>query len=171
MLTRRRYEKLREHITSAPAGTDPQTIPYLRAVINEGLRVAMANPTRFPRIVPSSGFSTPSAPAFHLPAGTIVGVTPYILYLNEGTYESPKEFDPERWEKSTPEMTRDHIPFGLGPRQCIARNLATVELFIAVDKLVRSDVLRGAKAVGDKIQIIEWFNSKVVGEKIEIVWS
>ena len=78
---------------------------------------------------------------------------------------------PERWENGTPEMNRDHIPIGLGARQCIARNLATMELSIALDKLVRRDVLKGARAVGEKIEILEWFNSKVKGEKIEIAWN
>ena len=68
-------------------------------------------------------------------------------------------------------MQRDYIPFGLGTRQCIARNLATVELFLAVRSIARHDVLKGAKALGEKIEILEWFNSKVKGESIQIVWE
>ncbi|KAF2103928.1 cytochrome P450 [Rhizodiscina lignyota] len=165
------YAKLREELLSTPPSTDPMTLPYLRAVINEGLRLSMANPTRFPRIVPLGGFATPTPKSYHLPPGTIVGVTPFTLYLNDEVYPSPEVFKPERWEYATPKMNRDHIPFGLGARQCIARNLATVELFIALDKLVRKDVLRGARAIGDKIEILEWFNSKVKDEKIEIAWN
>lgn len=67
-------------------------------------------------------------------------------------------------------MQRDWIPFGLGARQCIARNLATVELFLAVRAIARHNVLEGAEAVGDTIEMLEWFNSKIKGEKIELVW-
>ena len=63
------------------------------------------------------------------------------------------------------------IPFGLGPRQCIARNLATMELFVAVQKLVEADVLRGAKVVENEIKIKEWFNSSVEGHRIDLVWD
>lgn len=124
-----------------------------------------------PRVVPPGGFNTPTPNSYHLPPGTNVGVTPFALYMNEDVYRSADEFMPERWENATPEMSRDHIPFGLGARQCIARNLATMELFIALDKLVREDILKGARAVGEKIEIVEWFNSKVKGEKIEIAWD
>lgn len=95
---------------------------------------------------------------------------------------------------------RDFFPFGLGARVCIARALATQELIFAVKGVVRSGVLmdcdgeedgvegknggegegvgggrkgRGgrAKAVGEGIRIKEWFNAKVVGGKIEVVWQ
>jgi len=49
-------------------------------------------------------------------------------------------------------------------------DLATAELFFAVEGIVRADVLKGAKAVGEKIEILEWFNSRVVGERVEIEW-
>ena len=68
-------------------------------------------------------------------------------------------------------MHRDLIPFSLGSRQCIARNLATAELTLALRGIAESGVLDGAKAVGSSIEILEWFNSKVKGEKIEITWE
>lgn len=162
---------MREEVNNTGPGVDPQVLPYVRAVVNEGLRLSMANPTRFPRVVPPGGFNTPTATSVHLPAGSVVGVTPYILYYNSDVYADSKEFDPERWASASQEMSRDHIPFGLGTRQCIARNLATAELFYATEKLARSGVLEGARPVAERIEIIEWFNSKVKGEKIELVWS
>jgi cytochrome P450 len=81
-------------------------------------------------------------------------------------------FKPERWtEDPTPEMQRDYFPFGLGARQCIARNLATVELFLATRAIARENVLAGAQAVGEKIEMLEWFNSRIKGERIELVWN
>ena len=71
----------------------------------------------------------------------------------------------------TVEMQRDAIPFGLGQRQCIARNLAQFELLLATRAIAREGLLEGAKAVGEKIEIKEWFNSVIVGEKVEIVWG
>ena len=68
-------------------------------------------------------------------------------------------------------MLRDHIPFGFGSRACIARNLATLELHLAVREIVRRGVLEGAKCVKNEIEILDWFNSRVVGEKIELEWT
>lgn len=129
--------------------------------------MSMANPTRMPRVVPKGGCTLPSG--HYLPAGTCVGTAPYSLHFQEDVYESPMAFRPERWLSATSEMQRDHIPFGMGSRQCIARNLATVELHIAVQALARRNLLKDVKPVQQRIDIVEWFNSKVVGEKIELV--
>ncbi|KAL1638506.1 hypothetical protein SLS58_008834 [Diplodia intermedia] len=160
------YELLREEIL-ANSDADPQTMPYLSAVIKETLRISMANPTRLPRVVPSQGWNFEST---FIPPGTIVGLSPFTLHFNPDVFPCPDEFLPERWREPTPEMLRDHIPFGLGSRACIARNLATVELYLALREVVRSGVLEGATCVQDKIEILDWFNSRVVGEKIELEW-
>lgn len=68
-------------------------------------------------------------------------------------------------------MSRDWIPFGLGPRQCIARNLATRELVLATKALAVSGVLEGARVVGEKVEVVEWFNARVKGGKVEVFWE
>lgn len=93
-------------------------------------------------------------------------------------FKDPLVFNPERWlenestDKSAMElMNRDFIPFGLGSRQCIARNLAMMELTLAGKAIVEDGVLEGAQAVGDKVEIMEWFNSRVKGEEILLRWE
>ena len=161
------YSKLRKEVIEQP-DADPQTLTYLAGVIKEGLRLSMANPTRLPRIVPSIGLHITGLPP--IPAGTSVGVSAFSVHFNEKVFAEPHTFRPERWANPTEEMLRDFFAWGAGPRQCIARNLATAELFWAVQAIVQDDVLSGAKAVQDEIKILEWFNSKVIGEKIELVW-
>jgi Cytochrome P450 len=130
----------------------------------------MANPTRMPRIVGSSGLQLPNLP--FIPPGTSVSPCVWCLHVNPSVFPNPHAFEPERWEKASEEMVRDSIPFGLGPRQCIARNLATAELYWAVEALVRRDLLKGAGTVREGIEILEWFNSRVKPEgKIEMVWK
>lgn len=137
----------------------------------------MANPTRLPRVVPPSGWTfTPSNityPTYHFPSGVLVSCQIHTLHFNPAVFASPRKFKPERWteENATPEMQRDFIPFGLGARQCIARNLAMAELTLAGRAMVEEGVLEGAKPVGEEVEIVEWFNSHVVGEKIELVWE
>jgi cytochrome P450 len=151
---------------------DAQRHPYLDGVIREGLRTLRANATHFPRQVPPSGYiyTSPSGQTFHLPAGTIVGIAPSTLHFNPAVFPGPHEFKPERWLDPTPAMLRDWIPFSLGSRQCIARNLAMMELSMAVRAVVRSDVLRGAETVMEKIEVVEWFNARIVGGKVQIRW-
>ncbi|KEF54564.1 uncharacterized protein A1O9_09006 [Exophiala aquamarina CBS 119918] len=162
------YSALRQEILTAnPSFDNLQSLPYLRGVVKEGLRLSMANPSRLPRVVPQQGWAFKE---IYFPPGTVISCTPYSLHLNPTVFPDPFAFKPERWLEPTDEMVRDAIPFGLGTRQCIARNLASVEVFCAVEKVVRADVLRGAKTSTDKIEILEWFNSKVVGERIDLVW-
>ncbi|KAL9096203.1 MAG: hypothetical protein Q9165_001726 [Trypethelium subeluteriae] len=164
------YERLRKEILDAKDANpdaDPQTLPYLRAVVKEGLRVSMANPTRLPRIVPSSGWTFKHV---FLPPGTIVSCQIYSLHFNPSIFSQPFEFRPERWLDPSAEMLRDHIPFGIGTRQCIARNLASAELFMSMQRIVEEDCLRGASVTRSSIERLDWFNSKVSGEKIELLW-
>ena len=165
--------KLQQELTDAET-TDPSTLPYLNATIKETLRLSMANPTRFPRIVPPSSwtYTSPStSKSYHLPSGTQVGLQPWTLHFNPSVFPDPHTFNPDRWLNPTKEMQRDWIPFNIGARQCIARNLAMMELILTARKVVREGVLRGAKVVRERVEVVEWFNAKIVGEKVELVWE
>ncbi|KAF2626375.1 cytochrome P450 [Macroventuria anomochaeta] len=168
-----RYERLKQEVGSngargAQAG-DIQALPYLTAVVKESLRLSMANPTRLPHVVPAGGWLFKGT---FFPANSIVGCAAYELHFNPDVFPEPREFMPERWLDATEDMSRYWFAFGAGSRACIARNLATLELHLATEKLASSKVLDGGRAVkqGD-VEIYEWFNSKVKGEKIEIIWT
>lgn len=149
---------------------DIQSLPYLSAVVREALRTSMANPTRLPRVVPPGGWAFKST---HVPAGSIVGCSAYELHYNSAAFPNPFEFRPERWLDAnvTADANKHFFAFGAGSRACIARNLATTELYMATERLVESDILRGAVSCQDKVEIYEWFNSCVKGHKIELVWK
>ncbi|KAH8779164.1 cytochrome P450 4A10 [Hyaloscypha sp. PMI_1271] len=172
-----KYETLRtELLTNAQAGEsrqDAQSLPYLSAVVKEALRISMANPTRLPHIVPPAGLTLSN---ITIPAGAIVGISAYSLHFNPTVFPSPYSFIPERWlpDQITEEMGRSFFAFGAGSRACIARNLAMTELYWATERIVEGDVLSGARVPGgkeEKVEIYEWFNSSVKGEKIELVWE
>lgn len=167
-----KYEKLKrevnDNIALADEAEDVQALPYLNAVVKEGLRLSMANPTRLPHVVPMGGWMFKDT---LFPANTIVGCSAYELHFNNTVFPEARAFVPERWLDGTEEMSKFWFAFGAGSRACIARNLATLELQLATERLASSGVLDGGRAVqnGD-VEIYEWFNSKVKGEKIEIVW-
>ncbi|KAJ4361588.1 hypothetical protein N0V95_001749 [Ascochyta clinopodiicola] len=168
-----KYERLKREVHNnaalgAGAG-DIQALPYLAAVVKESLRISMANPTRLPHVVPAGGWMFKDT---FFPAGSIVGCSGYELHFNPAIFSEPRKFSPERWLDATENMSKYWFAFGAGSRACIARNLATLELNLATEKLASSKVLDGGRAVqeGD-VEIYEWFNSKVKGEKIEVVWN
>ncbi|KAB8337034.1 hypothetical protein FH972_021338 [Carpinus fangiana] len=165
------YGKLREELERGRSA-DIDNLPYLRATVREGLRHSLANPTRLPRSVPLSGWSFGG---YDFPPGTNVGCAAYSMHFDPTVFSEPRAFKPDRWLEGsvTANMLRDNMPFGVGPRQCIARNLATAELHIAVRRIVEADLLAGATTCGfqsdgnDAIKLAEWFNSKVVGHSID----
>lgn len=155
--------------------TDPQAMPYLRAVVKEGLRLGMANPTRLTRMVPATGLRVG---AVHLPPGTVVGCAAYVLHHNPDTFPDPFAFRPERWLEDgqdnglrRPDMEKSLIPFGAGLRACIGKNLAQQQLHETVMTVVDSEVLQGARTSQKRIEIIEWFNAEIKGHELEIEWS
>jgi len=172
-------EQMRAEIAQHPAGVDPQTLPYLRAVVREGLRLGMANPARLTRIVPpgSAGLTVSGC---YLPPGTKVGAAAYVFHHNPTVYPEPFTFQPERWlsgPKETPGdaqarriRERNAFPFGLGSRACLGRNLASHQLHVVVKEVLESGVLEGAHTSTDRIDIIEWFNAEIKGHELEIAW-
>lgn len=175
------HDRLREEISvlGKDPATDPQTLPYLRAVIREGLRLGMANPARFSRTVPPGGFEIGE---IYLPAGTDVGLAPYVLHHNPELFLEPFAFRPERWldegkgtltrsERQRREMERDLVPFSAGLRACIARNFAIHVLFVATRAIVESGLLGGARTCTKTIELEEYFNTAIKGHKLLIEWS
>lgn len=62
----------------------------------------------------------------HLPAGTIVTLSPYLLHRRPDLYPDPDRFLPDRWHDIKPDHTT-YVPFGAGARKCIGDQLALTE--------------------------------------------
>jgi cytochrome P450 len=156
---------------------ESQDLRFLRAVVKEGLRLGMANPTRLTRIVPhaSPGLRVGNV---LLPPGTIVGCAAYNLHHDADIFPHPFSFRPERWlDDETdsglrrPGMDKAMIPFGAGTRACIGKNLAQQQLHDTVMAVIDSEVLDGARTCEDRIEMIEWFNGDIKGHEINIMFD
>ena len=150
--------------------------PFLRAVVKEGLRLGMANPTRLTRVVPGSSPGLRVGDIL-IPPGSIVGCAAYSLHHDPDVFPEPFAFRPERWlDDGTDDglrrsgMERSMIPFGAGLRACIGKNLAMQQLHETVMAVVESEVLEGARTCQEKIEVIEWFNGDIKGHRINIEW-
>ncbi|OHW97441.1 benzoate 4-monooxygenase cytochrome p450 [Colletotrichum incanum] len=111
-----------------------QQLPYLQAVINEGLRL-------FP---PASNGASRVSPGFslhgkYIPEGTEINVSPWSITHNPKYFSDPWEFKPERWLDPDSKDNKDASrPFLLGPRDCLGRNFALMELNLVLAKLLWS---------------------------------
>ena len=92
------------------------------------------------------------------PAGTVVGVPIYALHHNAEYHPDPFRFDPTRWmgddEKASGQgldalhkAQSAFCPFSVGPRGCIGKGVAYLELTVA---LARTLWLYDLRLVGEK---------------------
>jgi len=96
-------------------------LPYLEAVIKEGLRCFPPIPMSQPRCVPPPGRNIDG---HYIPAGTIVSCQAWSVHrLNSYVFHNGNQFLPERWldTRSIVDMNRLFFTFGAGGRSCTGR--------------------------------------------------
>jgi cytochrome P450 len=108
--------------------TDLEALAVTDGLVRETLRLYPA-PFRIPRVaaedVELGGCS--------IEAGTDVLVYTVVPHRDDRFWTAPMEFRPGRWEDIDPEATGcEYIPFGAGPRACIGRRLALLEMRLAL---------------------------------------
>lgn len=147
------YRELAREIRTAAAGgrlsspiTDEEAraLPYLQAVIKEGLRVFPPVTGLMPTVVPPGGDVIRGVP---VPEGTEIGWSSFGVQHNKGVYGVDAEtFRPERWlEVKDEEQLRNmastwELVFKYGKWQCLGRSVALLELNkIFVELLRRYD--------------------------------
>lgn len=151
-------------------------LPYLRAVINETLRIHSTSSIGLPRIVPPSGATILDT---YFPPGTVLSVPAYTIHHSPAIWNpandpafSPDVFNPDRWapERITKLQRESFIPFSQGPRACVGRNVAEMELFLifaTVCALFDVVGLEGGDGKGE-LETREGFLRKPVGNVVGI---
>jgi cytochrome P450 len=113
-------QRLREELLANP-GASPDKLPFLDAVVMEGLRCFPPIPMSLPRYVPSGGRHIDG---FFVPGGTIVSCQAYSVHrIDEAVFPDPDVFKPDRWldEKGDAERRRLFFAFANGGRGCIGK--------------------------------------------------
>ena len=135
-------QKLKAELQSAiPVASRPaplvelRKLPYLTAVINEGLRMSYGVSHRLSRIKPDGDLT------FHqwiIPAGTPVGMTAVFMHENPTIFNDPHEFRPGRWlGQEGVRLEKYFVPFSRGTRACIGMNLAHAEIYMTLATVFR----------------------------------
>ncbi|BCS26853.1 uncharacterized protein APUU_51564S [Aspergillus puulaauensis] len=117
---------------------DLQQLPYLHAVIEEGLRICPPNPGVLPRVVVDRNPGCLAIGDQIFPPGTEIGVCNLALQRNPAYFDDPESFLPERWlESSLLKCDKNAFaPFSYGPRSCLGRNMAYMEMSLTLALLV-----------------------------------
>lgn len=125
---------------------------YAKAVLKESLRlrpVSVGIGRTLDKDAVFSGYTVPKGVSYEMPLAyfihnclqTVVVSQNQISCRLEQYFEEPNEFKPERWLKNHPSYKQSHpfllLPFGHGPRSCIARRLAEQNMLILILKVTK----------------------------------
>jgi cytochrome P450 len=115
---------------SMPEHVGDGDLPLLAAVIRESLRLLPPNAlmvrltTRPARLL-----------GYELPAQCEVVVSPYVAHRDPQVFPDPDAFDPGRWRDLQP-PPYSFIPFGMGARYCLGRQLASRTLLSLLARIL-----------------------------------
>lgn len=74
---------------------------------------------------------------YFVPAGTEIYIAPYYIQRHPGLWQAPDRFQPERFAKAGDRPALAHLPFSVGPRNCIGEHLARIEMQIHLMMIAR----------------------------------
>ena len=112
-----------------------EQLPYLSAVINEGLRVSYGSIHRLQRVHPDTALTFRD---WTIPPGTPVGMDSLHMHNDPAVFPEPRNFDPTRFLGPEKEMRQKRLfNFGRGTRQCVGMNLALAEIYMTLATVFR----------------------------------
>lgn len=143
-----------EDIRSGPTLSNCQ---YLQACCLESMRMAPSGPSEFLREVLPGGHKVDG---IWYPANTLIGVPNYSVNHHQDTYQDPFVFRPERWIvnleqgislESVAALKDAFKPFSIGPAQCPGKNIAQLEMWIVLARLIYTcDFRRSSGDLGNR---------------------
>jgi steroid delta-isomerase-like uncharacterized protein len=124
---------LRRELDDCLGGRRPELgdlpkLRYTRAIINETLRL---DPPIW--LVTRTTLQDDEIAGYDIPAGALVAISPYLIHRHPNLWDDPDRFHPERFlaDEAATQGYR-YLPFGHGPRHCVGKTLATLEMTLAL---------------------------------------
>ncbi|KAF9873689.1 hypothetical protein CkaCkLH20_08799 [Colletotrichum karsti] len=112
---------------------------YLRACITEAARLSPPAAGAMWREVQAGGLNVGD---LHIPAGYDIGTGIYSINHNSEYYPEPFRFWPERWipavagEEAVAKAKAAYGTFSVGPRNCVGKGLAMIEISLAMAAVI-----------------------------------
>lgn len=119
--------------TREPDFNTIEDLSYLHIVIQESLRLYPVIWT-FTR----KAINDDKLLQYEIPAGSIINILPYLIHRHPKYWSQPSIFYPERFlqaNKMRPKCS--YIPFGVGPRVCIGRQFALMNIKLILSRLLQ----------------------------------
>ncbi|RDI60715.1 cytochrome P450 [Microvirga subterranea] len=112
-----------------------ERLVYTRAVIDEAIRLYPPAP-----YMSRAAIADDQIGDLHIPAGSMVAISPYVLHRHRKLWEEPDAFRPERFlPENRGRIDRfAYLPFGAGPRVCIGASFSLQEAVIVLAAIVQS---------------------------------
>ncbi|KAL2158774.1 hypothetical protein VTH06DRAFT_3965 [Thermothelomyces fergusii] len=116
-------------------------LKYMLAVLDEAMRMFPPVPSQLPRKCHAAG---DVICGYYVPGGTTLDIWPWAMNYSSRNFTAPDKFLPERWlDEAGPDglvfdKSRQGAlqPFSVGPRNCIGKNLAYVEMRLILARLI-----------------------------------
>jgi cytochrome P450 len=131
VVSKLRTEMAENSISSPIQDAEARQLPYLQAIIKEGLRI-------FPPVVGLMSKEVPPGGDIindqFVPGGTKIGFGAYGIFRDKTAWGHDADtFRPERWLEASPEKLKEmestlELVFSYGKYQCLGKNLAMMEL-------------------------------------------
>ena len=124
------------------SGTKLSACRYLRACLDETMRMSPPVPGDLSREVLPGGLDVDG---IFVPEGTQIATSTYSIHHNESVFPDPFVYRPERWivddrggvsAADVAHAESAFYPFSSGSRACVGKNLAYLELTIALARLL-----------------------------------
>lgn len=126
--------RIRDELSQGGDFTNGSGMPNLSAFLFEIERM-YPSALFFPRIAVQEF----ELHGFVIPAGTPTFYSPYLSHRDPDAFDNPNAFDPERWLESRGERRAKQaklVGFGGGPRVCLGKSFAKLQLRIAVHEML-----------------------------------
>lgn len=165
------YAKLTAEIRSTFSSVDDIRIgptlnscAYLRACIDETLRISPSAAGALWREVLPGGITVDGQ---FIPPGNDVGICVYALHHNKTFYPEPHLYSPERWlkhnEGSPLKHAKAYSPFSIGPRGCLGKSLAIMELMLTVASVIWTYDFKNV----DEVVVLDGVGEKVLADEYQ----
>ncbi|KAG9237122.1 putative benzoate 4-monooxygenase [Amylocarpus encephaloides] len=111
-------------------------LKYMSNVIQETMRIHSTSALGLPRVVPPG--AGVDILGYHFDPYTVLSVPSYTIHHSKEIWgENADEFVPDRWDNLTEQQKTGFIPFSYGPRSCVGRNVAEMELALIISTTFR----------------------------------
>ncbi|KAJ5091020.1 benzoate 4-monooxygenase cytochrome P450 [Penicillium argentinense] len=113
-----------------------EALPFLSAIIREGLRISSVVTSRLPRIAPTEVLTYEG---WSIPPGIPVSMSTYLIHNDPVIFPEPSKFQPERWmpDSNGACLYNGPMPFSKGSQACLGPSMTYCWCYLALATMFR----------------------------------